>query len=259
MLDESFVKIIINTILYSQIKRADKNNKVRTIMKAMFRTFESGAGDCIFLVMKDENDGSSHHLMVDCNVLTPEIKHFIHEELKLRIDTLIVTHIDADHANGVTKLMRTPEFADLKIGQILFNGFQPHTGSLKTLDILTKNKLDNVAERLPPVVNDSNHKTNGMDAACLITELNKHPLWKDVWRKKPILSGEFVVLGNDTKWGHLRFLSPAQTALDELLNEVKLEYARQLGIAPPNGDFEDQDKYFELMLRLAELRKRPVI
>jgi len=228
-------------------------------MRAMFRTFESGAGDCIFLVLKDEKDGSSHHLMVDCNVLTQEIKHFICEELKSRIDTLIVTHIDADHANGVTKLMRTPEFADLRIGQILFNGFQPQTGNLQTLDIEIKGKLDVVAGLLPPVMDVANGKTNGKDAACLITEINKHSQWKTIWRKEPILAGDFVVLGNDTKWGHLRFLSPTQTALDALLHEVKLEYARQLGIAPPNGDFEDQDKYFELMLRLAELRKRPVI
>lgn len=228
-------------------------------MRVTFRTFESGAGDCIFLVLKDEKDGSSHHLMVDCNVLTPEIKRFIHEELKLRVDTLIVTHIDADHANGITKLMRTPEFANLQIGQILFNGFQPQMDNPQTLNIETKRKLDIVAGLLPPVVDETNRKTNGMDAACLITEINKHPQWKSVWRKKPILAGDSILLGNDTKWGCLRFLSPTQTALDALLHEVKLEYARRLGVAPPDGDFEDQDKYFELMLRLAEIRKRPVI
>lgn len=228
-------------------------------MRATFRTFESGAGDCIFLVLKDEKDGSSHHLMVDCNVLTQEIKCFIHEELESRIDVLIVTHIDADHANGITKLMRSPEFADLKIGQILLNGFQPQTDNPQTLDIETKGKLDVVAELLPPVVDEANRKTNGMDAACLITEINKHPQWKAVWRKKPILAGESITLGNDVRWGCLRFLSPTQAMMDTLLHEVKLEYARRLGVPTPDGDFEDQDKYFELMLRLAELRKRPVI
>ena len=42
-------------------------------MKAIFKTFESGAGDCVFLVLKDEESGESYHLMVDCNVLTGDM------------------------------------------------------------------------------------------------------------------------------------------------------------------------------------------
>ena len=45
--------------------------------------------------------------------------------------------------------------------------------------------------------------------------------------------------------------------MHKLLHDVKLEYAKRLSYAPPNEDFLDQDKYYELMLRLAELRKRP--
>ena len=59
------------------------------------KTFESGAGDCIFLVMKDEMDNSCFHIMMDCNVLTDEIKAYIRDELYKRIDVLIVTHIDS--------------------------------------------------------------------------------------------------------------------------------------------------------------------
>ena len=51
-------------------------------------------------------------------------------------------------------------------------------------------------------------------------------------------------------------LSPTQDAMDNLLHDVKLQYAKRLGSAPPNEDFLDQDKYYELMLRLSELRKR---
>ena len=232
---------------------AVKNKK---LMRVTFRTFESGAGDCIFLVIKDA-EGHSHHLMVDCNVLTDDIKAFIREDLGKRIDTLIVTHIDSDHANGITKLLRSPEFADLQIGQILFNGFQPQTEQTQALPQNIKEKLETVAQLLPPTVDEAFLKTNGMDAACLITELNKHPQWKAVWRKEPIMEGEFISLGEEGKWGMLRFLSPTQNALVSLLHEVKLEYARRLSAAPPDGDFEDQDKYFELMLRLVELRERP--
>jgi len=226
-------------------------------MRAIIKTFESGAGDCIFLVMKDEMDNSCFHIMMDCNVLTDEIKAYIRDELYKRIDILIVTHIDSDHANGITKLMRNPDFADMQIGMILFNGFQPQTEQPQTLPPKTVEKLQTVAELLPPTVDEAFQKTNGMDAACLITELNKHPQWKAVWRQTPILAGETMPLGNNEKWGRLRVLSPTQDAMDNLLHDVKLEYAKRLSSAPPNEDFLDQDKYYELMLRLAELRKRP--
>ena len=226
-------------------------------MKAKIKTFESGAGDCIFLVMKDEMDGSSFHIMLDCNVLTDEIRAYICEELNKRIDVLIVTHIDSDHVNGITKLMRTPDFADMQIELILFNGFQPQTEQPQLLPSEIIAELKAVTELLPPTVDEAFQKTNGMDAACLITELNKHPQWKAVWRQAPILAGETILLGNNGKWGRLRVLSPTQDVMDDLLHDVKLEYAKRLGSAPPNEAFVDQDKYYELMLRLVELRKRP--
>ena len=153
--------------------------------------------------------------------------------------------------------MRNPDFADMQIGMILFNGFQPQTEQPQTLPPKTVEKLQTVAELLPPTVDEAFQKTNGMDAACLVTELNKHPQWKAVWRQTPILAGETMPLGNNEKWGRLRVLSPTQDAMDNLLHDVKLEYAKRLSSAPPNEDFLDQDKYYELMLRLAELRKRP--
>lgn len=227
-------------------------------MQATFKTFESGAGDCLFLILRDEQVGDSFHIMVDCNVLTPEIKHFIYNELGSKIDTLIITHIDADHTNGIVKLLRDIESEHLQINQILFNGFQPQTDNPQPLNDEIRKKLDAAMKFLPPIVDENNHKTNGVDAACLVTEINKKQQWKDVWRKTPILAGETIAL-SEAKWGRLRFLSPTQNAIDKLLHEVKLEYARKLGVAPPKQDFENQDKYFELMLRLSNLRKRPTI
>ena len=228
-------------------------------MRAIIKTFESGSGDCIFLVFKDEMDGSRFHIMMDCYVLTDEIKTYIRDELYKRIDLLIITHIDSDHVNGITKLMRNPDFADMQIDMILFNAFQPQMEHPETLNPQTITKLKAVAELLPPTVDGAFQKTNGMDAACLITELNKHPQWKAVWRQAPILAGETIPLGNNAKWGRLRVLSPTQEAMNNLLHDVKLEYAKRLGSAPPNEDFLDQDKYYELMLRLSELRKSPCL
>ena len=225
-------------------------------MRATFRTFESGAGDCLFLILRDEQEGSSFHIMVDCNVLTSEIKHFIYEDLESRIDTLIITHIDADHTNGIIKLLRAVESEHLQINQILFNCFQPQIDNPQSVNNEVREKLDAVMKLLPPVVDENVHKTNGIDAACLVTVIDRKPQWKSAWRKTPILAGETITL-NEVKWGRLVFLSPTRSAMDNLLHEVKLEYARKLGVAPPEQDFENQDKYFELMLRLSDLRKRP--
>ena len=60
-------------------------------MKATLKTFESGSGDCIFLLLKDGVTSQSYHIMVDCNVLTEEIVSFVRDELQKRIDTLIIT------------------------------------------------------------------------------------------------------------------------------------------------------------------------
>lgn len=226
-------------------------------MKATFKTFESGAGDCIFFVLKDEQENSSYHIMVDCNVLTTEIMKFIRDDLSMRIDLLIITHIDSDHTNGITRLLRKKDFSKLKIKQIVFNCFQPQLAKPVALDNETIGKLNEVSSWLPPTLDEQSHKTNGIDAACFVAELNKHPDWKSVWRKILVKAGDTIKLGDNGKWGTLRFLSPSEEALKDLLRVVKLEYASKLGEAPPDQDFEDQDKYYELMIRMAALRKHP--
>lgn len=223
-------------------------------MRVTFRTFESGCGDCIFLILK-KDDGDSYHIMIDCNVLTPSIIEFIKGELKMRIDTLIITHVDSDHVNGITSMLRNKEFDGLQIGQILFNCFQPQTDNLVQLNADTKELLKKALQLLPPVSSEDIHKTSGADAACLIEQLNLKPEWKNVWRKAPILAGEVINL--EDGWGSLHFLSPTQEDLDSLLHVVRVEFGKLIGQAPPKDDFEDQDKYYEIMLKIAGMRKRP--
>jgi len=74
-------------------------------MKAKVRTFQSGCGDCIFLILEDEKSGESFHIMIDCGVFTPKIKAFVEHGLGMRIDMLIVTHYDDDHIAGIIKML----------------------------------------------------------------------------------------------------------------------------------------------------------
>lgn len=50
-------------------------------MKATIRTFQSGCGDCIFLILEDGMSGESFHIMIDCGVFTAEIKTFVVQNL----------------------------------------------------------------------------------------------------------------------------------------------------------------------------------
>lgn len=223
-------------------------------MKAIFRTFESGVGDCIFLILKDD-DNNSYHIMVDCNVLTQDIKNFVINKLQMHIDTLIITHLDSDHVNGITQMMRSKEFEGLEINQILFNGFQPNSDNRPiSVDPSIKDRLESIDSLLPPIVDGETHKNSGATAACLVQQLNEHVNWKKVWRKEPILAGTIIPLGSH--WGSLHFLSPSKASLDKLLKEVRIEYAKLIGEAPPTVDFQDQEKYYELMIKIAQMRER---
>lgn len=84
--------------------------------------------------------------MMDCNVMTDKINTYIRDELYKIIDILKVIHIDSYHANGISKLILNPDFADIQIGMILFNGFQPQMEQPQTLNPQTVAKLQAVAE-----------------------------------------------------------------------------------------------------------------
>lgn len=44
-------------------------------MQYIFRTFNVGAGDCITLLLKNNN--KELHIMVDCGSYTPEVNEYI--------------------------------------------------------------------------------------------------------------------------------------------------------------------------------------
>lgn len=83
---------------------------------ALFRTFPCGPGDCIFLLITDDN-GNEFHLMVDCGSYNKQIKEFVENTLHKRIDLLIATHIDNDHIAGLSTMLKSTP--DLQIGNII--------------------------------------------------------------------------------------------------------------------------------------------
>lgn len=88
-------------------------------MTATFKTFHSGIGDCIFFLIKKEEE--QRVVMVDCGTFEVPIKKYVQEKLAKKIDLLIVTHIDNDHIEGVKTMLNDPE---IKVGRIIFNCYQ---------------------------------------------------------------------------------------------------------------------------------------
>lgn len=95
-------------------------------MNVTIRTFQSGCGDCIFLILKDESTQETYHIMIDCGDFTAEIKDFIKSCLGLKIDMLIVSHYDNDHVCGLIEMLNDVEMRNLRIEKIIYNCFQDY-------------------------------------------------------------------------------------------------------------------------------------
>lgn len=225
-------------------------------MKATIRTFESGIGDCIFLVLKNEEKNESYHIMIDCNTFTPDIKQFVTESLNKRIDSLIITHVDSDHINGLIQMLQCDELADMTIDNIFFNCFQPQSEQPVPTPEKDIERLDALPHLLYPSVDENYKKCSGKNAASFIQQLNLHPTWKASWRKKTILAGDIIPLGDG--WGDLHFVSPSQDDIDSWFLDLKVEYAKIIGRAPLDVEFENQDLYYELMSLVLGQKRTPV-
>lgn len=219
-------------------------------MKATIRTFQSGCGDCIFLILEDGMSGESFHIMIDCGVFTAEIKTFVVQKLELRLDLLIVTHYDDDHIAGIIKMLS--ELEKLEIGKILFNCFQDYDENATVkIPSVDKDLLDKYVTNIHLSPNPNNTKISAPQAALLSLLLKSNDKWFKAWNRKILIEGDSINVGNDTKWGQFFVLSPSSEAWDNLKDYFVREYVKCVHSRPPQGAFENQDAYWEMLLRIA--------
>lgn len=91
-------------------------------------------GDCIWIEYGE--DGNTHHVLIDGGPVAafPALRAQVETIPKERreAELLVVTHIDADHIDGIVKLLRHPEVG-LKYREMWFNGWpqlsRPLTGA----------------------------------------------------------------------------------------------------------------------------------
>ena len=170
--------------------------------KATIKTFPCIDGDCIFMKLSDQSNTDSFHVMIDCGALSENIIDYICHELSLKIDLLIVTHIDKDHIDGITAMFYEDRLKNLKIGKILYNCYQNYEGNAQFLDETIRTQIDMIEKLASEDIGSQISVKGSVSLASKILE--KQDL-KQVWERNVIkdTTPDFH-LGK--KWGKLVFL-----------------------------------------------------
>lgn len=218
-------------------------------MEVILKTFQVANGDCIFFTLKEID--KQFAIMIDCGRYTPQIKDYIEKQLKKHIDLLIVTHIDADHIEGVTKMLT--EMPDLSIGEIWFNSYM-RSNNEGALPLSEKQIqcLKRLYGKIPQVVDVLDTKVNAEHAMTLSETILANPKWEKVWRREQIdTSIEDYPLCNNM-FGKLKILSPTQKDLKNLDKEFLALFYEFFYGEHPNNNLDKDATIFELILRVAQ-------
>lgn len=170
-------------------------------------------GDSLWITYGTKD--AAHHILIDAGpentipTLVPQIEHRIKElpGTKDRVELLVVTHIDADHIQGVVSLLsdhrRVPLFRD-----VWFNGWKHHHDLLGGKD----------GERLTTELKDFPERWNAAFGGDAVVVPDDGPL--------PV-----VELPGGMK---ITLLAPDRTAMLDLLPEWE-KTVKEAGIAPGGG------------------------
>lgn len=215
-------------------------------MRYSFKTFNVGTGDCITLLLK--NNDKEMHIMVDCGLYTQEVNDYIVNEFHGHIDYLIVTHIDNDHINGLIEMLKSK--LDLTINHIFYNCYQRTSENLQEWDEKMVENMKRVYDHLPVVVDMLEQKINAETSMSLAKLILENEKWKKAWRREYITDESSMVdLGDDM--GRIIFLSPNNEALDTLDKKYRLLFWKTL-YKPKKLDYDREETIYEALMRIIE-------
>ncbi len=218
-------------------------------MKYTFRTFFCGAGDCIFLML--EEGDNILKIMVDCGKYTEEIDNFIRNDLKSKIDYLIVTHIDNDHISGLTTML-TKNY-ELEIEHIIYNCYQRVTNKREQWTDKMKENVNRLYGQLPIVIDMINQNINEKKAVTLAECILQKKVWAKAWQREYITDkSPMIQLTNNM--GRILFLSPSQVALDKL-DEKYRKYFWQNLFKHKREDYDKEETIYEALMKIAQLNE----
>lgn len=151
-------------------------------MHYIFKTFDVGRGDCIMLLLEENN--TELHIMVDCGCYTSEVNDFIDQKFKNKIDYLIVTHIDSDHVVGVNEMLTTKP--NIEISHILYNCYQRTGSNLQNWSEDVKRNVKRLYGELPIVIDMMEYKIDEKAAKTLAETILSNDNWKNIWHRSYI-------------------------------------------------------------------------
>lgn len=189
-------------------------------MKLLFPA--SGNGDCIFCIVQKE-DSTPLSMMIDCHVFTTEIKAIVTDILNCHLDFLVVTHIDIDHIDGICNMLN--QMPDLSIDHIIYNNLFVEKVEDKQIESLTdfeKEQINKLKTLIPIWKPRAEHTIAAKESLALSTLIQRN--WANAWDKDhKLVNGEYISLGG---LGKMFIVSPTPTALDELNEHIRNEFAR---------------------------------
>lgn len=217
-------------------------------MNANFLSFKSGVGDCLFLVLSQED--RTYSIMVDCNLFTTEIEKYVVDDLACHLDLLIVTHVDSDHVKGIIEMLK--KHPNLQIGKMIFNCFQCSVDA--TTDFKVDKGILNQIKSFVSLDSIGVTQVSVREIATLASLVIENKTWFDAWEKIPITDEtEDLKLGTDGEWGTIRWLSPYRDYLDRLYSiEFVKCYNRYFHKLPPESGFKNQEEVYEVLIEMAD-------
>lgn len=220
----------------------------------IFKTFKSGIGDCIFLLLKE--DETQFSIMIDCGSykVNKAIKQFVKDELGLIIDLLIITHIDNDHIIGVRDMLTE---SGLSVKKIVFNCYQRKGDSgVRKLNQIQKERFADIEKEIGLIVGDIVEQDVAAPDAMkgVAATILANPDLKRVWGKNYTVRGDSIALN---EWGKITFLSPTMDELEALDKEFRHVLFDELNVDKTMGTWKDKENMFEILLRYTMLHYPP--
>ncbi len=225
---------------------------MQVFMKCYFRSFDVGSGDCN-VIRIERNDDTQYAIMVDCGKYTISVKEYVRDVLHNQIDLLVVTHIDGDHIQGLTRMLK--EHKGLTIGEIWYNSYG-RTKHQETMPLTEQQKaiIGQIQKELPLEFDAIQYREiSAEQGSTLAKTILTNDTYKSVWRTEDITteSNDYIIQGI----GKIIFLSPNPSALRAVEKKFKATFDKYFMQAWEES-LANGEELYELLVRLADAYTR---
>lgn len=210
---------------------------------ALIKTFDVGAGDCIFFVLN--NGDRRFSIMTDCGKYDVSIGNYVANELDNHIDLLIVTHIDEDHVLGIQDMLS--DLKDLTIGRIIFNCAQLTKVQPKNLPPSAKEameKLKNSKAKKGGRKKEISAPQSLLLSSLILASEELRVAWG---KQEAYVTSASVPMDLGDGFGTLTFLSPDEKDISRLDRRFRKAFVDNFYMRY-DGPYVEESSIYELLL-----------